>query len=83
MLCGGVTAIALASGSEWLGGLGLLDASDLTMERELPFPMYSPDTGRVGTHNPIWSEVRGDQLVLHVLPDDGQSVLRSYATPLA
>ncbi len=39
-------------------------------------------TGRVGTHNPLWAEVRGDQLVLHLLPDDGLSTILSYATPL-
>jgi Family of unknown function (DUF6454) len=83
LLCAGVAEVGLANGAGWLGGLGLLEVGDLQMEREVPFPMYSPETGRVGTHNPIWSEVQGNQLIVHVLPDDGRGVLRAYATPLA
>lgn len=83
MLCSGVAEVALSTGPGWLGGIGLLDITGLTMEREVPFPMYSPETGRVATHNPIWTEARRDHLVIHVLPDDANGVLRSYATPLA
>lgn len=82
LLCGGVAEVALADGPGWLGGVGLLDAQALVMEREIPFPHYSSDTGRVGTHNPIWSEVDGDRLLVHLLPDDGAGAIRSYATPL-
>ena len=83
VLCSGVAEVALASGPGWLGGIGLLDAAALTMEREIPFPIYSPDTGRVATHNPVWVEAVGDQLLMHVLPDDSHGVLRSYTTALA
>ena len=82
LLCGGVAEVALASGHGWLGGLGLLDVDELVMEREVPFPIYSSGTGRVGTHNPLWAEVRGDQLIVNLLPDDGMSTILSYATPI-
>lgn len=81
LLCGGVAEVALASGPGWLGGLGLLDVDSLEMEREVPFPIYS-SSGRVGTHNPLWAEIRDDQLVLHLLPDDGITTIRTYATPM-
>ena len=82
LLCGGVAEVALGDGPGWLGGVGLLDTESLVMEREAPFPHYSSATGRVGTHNPIWSEVDGDRLVVHLLPDDGAGVIQSYSTPL-
>jgi hypothetical protein len=82
LLCGGVAEVGLASGPGWLGGLGLLDVDELVMEREVPFPIYSSTTGRVGTHNPLWAEVCGDQMILHLLPDDGMSTIVSYATPI-
>jgi hypothetical protein len=82
LLCAGVAEVGLASGPGWLGGLGLLDVDDLVMQREVPFPIYSSATGRVVTHNPIWAEVRDDQLIVHLLPDDGISTILSYATPI-
>lgn len=82
LLCGGVAEVVLSSGPGWLGGLGLLDVDDLVMEREVPFPIYSSASGRVATHNPLWSEIRGDQLIVHLLPDDGMGTILSYATPL-
>lgn len=82
LLCGGVAAVALAGGPGWLGGIGLLDVDELVMVRELPFPHYSPGSGRVGTHNPIWAEIVDDRLILHLLPDDGMGTICSYATPL-
>ncbi|MEP7203206.1 MAG: DUF6454 family protein [Ilumatobacteraceae bacterium] len=81
LLCGGVAEVSLATGPGWLGGLGLLDVDTLEMAREVPFPIYT-STGRVGTHNPLWAEVRDENLILHVLPDDGISTLQSYATPM-
>jgi len=83
LLCTGVAEVELASGLGWLGGIGLLDTSALTMTREVPFPIYSPETGRVATHNPTWVEARPNDLVIHVLPDDAKGVLRSYSTRLA
>ena len=83
LLCTGVAEVALAAGPGWLGGIGLLDVADLTMEREVPFPIYSPDTGRVATHNPVWVEAADGRLIMHVLPDDASGVMRSYATALA
>ncbi|MEO7398891.1 MAG: DUF6454 family protein, partial [Ilumatobacteraceae bacterium] len=83
LLCGGVAQVGLAYGTGWLGGLGLLNVDDLVLEREIPFPCYSSASGRVATHNPLWSEVRGDQLVLHLLPDDGTGTILSFASPLA
>jgi hypothetical protein len=83
LLCGGVAEVNLADGPGWLGGLGVLDVDTLTMVREVPFPLYPTPSRRVATHNPLWCEVVGEQLVLHVLPDDGQSAILSYATPLA
>jgi Family of unknown function (DUF6454) len=82
LLCGGVAEVGLASGPGWLGGLGLLDIDELVMQREVPFPIYSSVTGRVATHNPIWAEVRGDDLIVHLLPDDGRGTILSYATPV-
>jgi Family of unknown function (DUF6454) len=82
LLCGGVAEVALASGPGWLGGLGLLDVDTLTMQREIPFPIYSAASGRVATHNPVWAEVRGDHLILHLMPDDGMATIQSYATPI-
>ena len=82
LLCGGVAEVGLPTGPGWLGGLGLLDVDELVMQREVPFPIYSPATGRVGTHNPIWAEVVADDLIVHLLPDDGTSAILSYATPM-
>jgi hypothetical protein len=82
LLCGGVAEVGLASGRGWLGGIGLLDVDELVMQREVPFPIYSGATGRVATHNPLWAEVRDDQLIVHVLPDDGMSTILSYSTPV-
>lgn len=82
LLCGGVAEVSLAGGPGWLGGLGLLNVHDLVMKREVPFPVYSSTSGRVGTQNPLWCEVVDDQLLLHLLPDDGAGVIRSYATPV-
>jgi hypothetical protein len=47
----------------------------------LPFS-YSSASGMVATHNPIWSEVCGDDLIVHLLPDDGMGAILSYSTPL-
>lgn len=82
LLCGGVAEVALSSGPGWLGGLGLLDVDELVMQREVPFPIYSSATGRVATHNPLWAEISGDQLIVHLLPDDGMGAILAYATPL-
>ena len=82
LLCGGVAEVGLASGPGWLGGLGLLDVDELVMQREVPFPIYSPSSGRVATHNPLWAEIRGEQLIVHLLPDDGMGAILSYATPI-
>ncbi len=83
VLCGGVAEVGLAGGPGWLGGFGLLDAATLDMEREVPFPIYSTRTDRVGTQNPLWAEVVGGRLVVHLLPDDGYGAILSYATPLS
>ena len=82
LLCGGVAEVGLASGPGWLGGLGLLDVDELVMQREVPFPIYSPSSGRVATHNPLWAEIRGEQFIVHLLPDDGMGAILSYATPI-
>ena len=76
VLCGGV-------GAESLGGIGVLRGIDLTMLREVPFPKVSPLSGRAATQNPIHAEVVGDDVVVHLLPDDGESgAIYSYATPM-
>jgi hypothetical protein len=84
VLCGGVATVVTAAGPQSLGGLGVLAATgdDLAMVREVPFPHHSPRSGRAATQNPIFAEVDGDRLVVHLLPDDGAGVLLSYATPL-
>ena len=82
LLCGGVAEVGLATGPGWLGGIGLLDVDELVMQREVPFPVYSPVTDRVVTHNPIWAEAVGDDLIVHLLPDDGVGAILSYATPM-
>jgi hypothetical protein len=65
-----------------IGGVGLLDAATLTMVCEAPFPHRSPRTQRPATQNPIFAEEVGDDLVLHLLPDDGQGTILRYTTPL-
>lgn len=82
LLCGGVAEVELAAGPGWLGGLGLLNADTMMMEREVPFPIYSRGSGRVATHNPLWAESRAGQLIVHLLPDDGMGTILSYATPI-
>jgi hypothetical protein len=82
VLCGGVATVAGAGGPRSLGGLGLLRGRDLTMVVEVPFPHHSPRTGRAATQNPIFAEVVGERMVVHLLPDDGAGVIFSYATPL-
>ena len=82
LLCGGVAAVQLAKGAGWLGGLGLLNVDTLAMQREVPFPFYSSVTDRVATQNPLWAEVVGDQLMLHLLPDDGVGTIQTYSTVL-
>jgi hypothetical protein len=82
VLCGGVATFDLADGPRAIGGIGLLRGTDLTMVCEAPFPKYSPATGRAATQNPIWAEVDGDAMVVHLLPDDGRGSILSYATPL-
>ncbi|HUP85988.1 MAG TPA: DUF6454 family protein [Acidimicrobiales bacterium] len=75
VVCGGV-------GADALGGIGVLRADDLTMVREVPFPHRSPATGRAATQNPIFAEVAGDAVIVHLLPDDGKSAsILSFATP--
>lgn len=83
LLCAGVAEVGLADGRGWLGGIGLLDVDNLVMQREVPFPFYSPASGRVGTHNPLWAELRDRDLIVHLLPDDGAGTILSYATPIA
>ncbi|HVF32385.1 MAG TPA: DUF6454 family protein [Acidimicrobiales bacterium] len=76
VLCGGV-------GPGPLGGLGLLRGGDLSVAREVPFPHRSPATGRAATQNPLFAEVVGGDMVVHLLPDDGTgAAVLSYATPL-
>jgi hypothetical protein len=82
VLCAGVAEVCLADGRGWLGGLGLLRADDLTMVREVPFPKYSTRSSRVATQNPLFAEVDGDSLLLHLLPDDGVATIVTYATRL-
>lgn len=82
VLCGGVATVPTAQGAASLGGLGVLDAGDLSMVREVPFPHHSPRTGRAATQNPLFAEVVDDRLVVHLLPDDGAGTILSYATPL-
>jgi hypothetical protein len=82
VLCGGVATVLLAGGPGSLGGLGLLRATDLAMVREVPFPRYSAATGRAATQNPIYAEVVGSSMVVHLLPDDAAGTILSYATPL-
>lgn len=82
VLCGGVATVVMADGPRSLGGAGLLRASDLTMVREAPFPHHSPATGRAATQNPIFAEVVGDRMVVHLLPDDGAGTILRYSTPL-
>jgi len=82
ILCAGVATVTMAAGPSSLGGLGLLRASDLLMTRECPFPHHSTATGRAATQNPIFAEVVGDAMVVHLLPDDGAGVIYSYSTPL-
>ena len=78
VLCGGVGA----AGGEPLGGLGVLRGDSLTMAREVPFAERSPTSGRAATQNPIFAEVVGEDVVVHLLPDDGEGgAILSYATP--
>jgi hypothetical protein len=52
------------------------------MTREVPFFHPSPVTQRPATQNPIWVEAVGDDVVVHLLPDDGeQAAIYRYVTP--
>ncbi len=82
VLCGGVATVTMAAGPSSLGGLGLLRGADLAVVREVPFPWYSPATGRAATQNPLFAEVVGDDMVVHLLPDDGVGTILSFSTPL-
>jgi hypothetical protein len=76
VLCGGV-------GAGGLGGLGVLRGFDLTMLREVPVVERSPASGRSVLQNPVFAEVVDDDVVVHVLPDDGEgAAVLSYATPM-
>ena len=76
VLCGGV-------GADALGGIGVLRGFDLTMLREVPFVERSPLSGRSATQNPIFAEVVDDAVVVHLLPDDGESAaIFSWSTPV-
>jgi hypothetical protein len=73
VLCGGVGV--------GVGGLGVLRGDDLTMQREVPFFHRSPVTQRPATQNPIFAEGVDDDVVVHLLPDDGeQAAIYRYVT---
>jgi hypothetical protein len=75
VLCGGV-------GAGGLGGVGVLRGEELVMAREVPFAERSPTTGRAATQNPIFAESVDGDVVVHLLPDDGEAAaVLSYATP--
>ncbi len=82
VLCGGVATLSTARGPASIGGLALLAGDDLSIVIEAPFPHHSSRTGRAATQNPIFAEVVGDAMVVHLLPDDGAGTILSYATPL-
>lgn len=65
-----------------LGGVALLDPTDLTWRLEVPLPQWSP-TGRALTHNPVRVEERDGALVVEAVPDDGPTsrLLRLRLTP--
>ena len=79
--CGGVATVRGPDGPISLGGIGVLDATALTMAKEVPFPMYTP-SGRAATQNPFFVEARDGALLVHVLPDDGRGSILTYATDL-
>lgn len=75
VLCGGV-------GADALGGIGVVRGQDLVTLREVPLAKVSPLSGRAATQNPIFAEATGDDVVVHLLPDDGTSgAIYTYATP--
>ena len=53
-----------------LGGLGLLDFRDEHIVHEMPIYSYS-NAGHVLTRNPFAMSITGEDLFLHVAPDDG------------
>ncbi len=82
IVCGGVSELALADGPGWVGGVGLMEVTSLTMLLEVPCGHYSKPSGRVVTHNPMWVESVDGELALHLLPDDGVGSILTYTTPL-
>jgi hypothetical protein len=75
VLCSGV-------GSLGLGGFALLRGSDLRVLRSVPFFHRSPVSGRSATQNPVFAEVVGDEVVVHLLPDDGdRAAIYGFSTP--
>ena len=82
IVCGGVATVEVAQGKVSLGGLGVVRSSDLAVVVETPFPGHSSVTGRAATQNPIFVEAAGEELVVHVLPDDGFGRILSFVTPL-
>jgi hypothetical protein len=53
-----------------LGGLGLVDFIDERIIHEIPIGSYS-NAGHVLTRNPFSMSITGEDLFLHVAPDDG------------
>lgn len=78
ILCSGLRSYDSGVGTFRLGGLDLIDLSDLRPVHQLPVNLYS-DSGRVLTNNPVWLEVLGNALRAYFVPDDDEgSVLYVY-----
>ena len=75
VLCAGV-------GSLGLGGFAVLRGTDLAVLRTVPFFHRSPASGRSAAQNPVFAEVVDEDVVVHLLPDDGErAAIYWYVTP--
>ena len=81
---GGDLVLCAGVGSLGLGGFAVLRATDLAVQRAVPFFHRSPVSGRSAAQNPVFAEVVGGTVVVHLLPDDGEraAILR-YSTMIS
>lgn len=72
ILCAGISILPLAHGDGVfeLGGVALVDFPDHRIVHEAAIGLFSP-AGHVVTRNPFALTIDGDELFLHVAPDDG------------
>ncbi|MPR36274.1 DUF6454 family protein [Salmonirosea aquatica] len=79
MLCGGLKNYKNGRSTFGLGGLELINLTDLRPVHQVPLALWSP-TGRPMTQNPFWLESTETGLRAYFVPDDNQGTLFIYET---